>query len=55
MQTKMVSFCHSLYKKEITSVQAACDDLLAKASVHVAAAQEKIAAITGRGAQKKDQ
>jgi hypothetical protein len=37
------------------SIQAFCDDLLAKASVHVAAVQAKMAAITGRAQQKKDQ
>jgi hypothetical protein len=37
------------------SMQAFCDDLLAKASVHVAAVQAKMAAITGRAQQKKDQ
>jgi hypothetical protein len=38
-----------------TCVQAFCDDLLAKASVHVATVQAKMAAITGRAQQKKDQ
>jgi hypothetical protein len=36
-------------------IQAFCDDLVAKASVHVAAVQAKMAAITGRAHQKKDQ